>query len=465
MCDQIPCDDLCTELMQAADRIKASGNAELDDAHESLYRSWVGRLSALQSQPTPSNIRKLTSAICQGPWTPSQQDELIGIITSIKEKRAKKQARRKSQTCLNFENMISADCYVKLKDTERFSQKSRLSIMASCARAVNLVNPCEKTRFHMVKLLAYCEDNWEMTQKEVLELMDKLRDYIHSGKPDRTLPYIEMYPSSANELPDMLKQRAFGNEAPVDVCMPDLEGVLSGRKKRGRDKDALDMSWMSQIPDAYRAQVAGIINKPSASTSHNANVKPQMPSINMFRYGIPMRPSEDNPGAYVKNELKHESVNIKSESVKHESGNIKSEPDGLAHGEDIDNADGTLAGLEDKLVNAYRKAQKALKQPKTAKAKTSAKVIKRPASAPMSVAPKSVVKKRPAGVQKPNLDMTHIFARLRNRKPLPGYASFTSCAYHPARNLALKAGYSEAEAKEIGRKAFEKAAKLHAPLS
>ena len=107
MCDQISCDDLCTELMQAADRIKASGNAELDDAHESLYRSWVGRLSALQSQPTPTNIRKLTSAICQGPWTTSQQDELIGIITSIKEKRAKKQARRKSQTCLSFENMIS----------------------------------------------------------------------------------------------------------------------------------------------------------------------------------------------------------------------------------------------------------------------------------------------------------------------------------------------------------------------
>ena len=119
-----------------------------------------------------------------------------------------------------------------------------------------------------------------------------------------------------------------------------------------------------------------------------------------------------------------------------------------------------MVGLEDKLVDAYRNAQKAVKKPKTAKAKSTTKVIKRPASAP-----KSVVKQRPAGVQKPKLDMTHIFARLRNRKPLPGYASFTSSAYHPARNLALKAGYSEAEAKAIGREAFEKAAKLHAQLS
>ena len=172
-----------------------------------------------------------------------------------------------------------------------------------------------------------------------------------------------------------------------------------------------------------------------------------------------MRPSEDNPGAYAKKELKHESVNIKSESVKHESLNIKSEPDALAPGDDNDDDNGTLAGLEDKLVDAYRKAQKAVNK-KPAKAAKSVKVIKRPASAP-----NSVVKKRPAGVQKSNLDMTHIFARLRNRKPLPGYASFTSCAYHPARNLALKAGYSEAEAKDIGRKAFEKAAKLHAQLS
>ena len=76
-----------------------------------------------------------------------------------------------------------------------------------------------------------------------------------------------------------------------------------------------------------------------------------------------------------------------------------------------------------------------------------------------------VVKKRPAGVQKANLDMTHIFARLRNRKPLPGHRSFTSSAYHSARNLALKAGYSEADAKETGQKAFEKATKLHAQLS
>ena len=177
-----------------------------------------------------------------------------------------------------------------------------------------------------------------------------------------------------------------------------------------------------------------------------------------------MKPSEDNPGAHVKKEVKKEKKEEFDElpNIKHEGVNIKSEPDKLAHGEDIDSDDGTLGGLEDKLVAAYRNAQKAVKKPKTAKAAKSVgtnKVIKRPASAP-----KSVVKKRPAGVQKSNLDMTHIFARLRNRKPLPGYASFTSCAYHPARNLALKAGYSEAEAKDIARQAFEKAAKLHAQL-
>ena len=173
-----------------------------------------------------------------------------------------------------------------------------------------------------------------------------------------------------------------------------------------------------------------------------------------------MRPSEA-PGSYVKEEKKEKKEEFDElPNIKHEGVNIKSEPDKLAHGEDSDSDDGSLVGLEDKLVDAYKKAQQAVKKPKTAKAKSTTKVIKRPASAP-----KSVVKQRPAGVQKPKLDMTHIFTRLRNRKPLPGYASFTSYAYHPARKLALKAGYGEAEAKAVGRNACEKAAKSHAQLS
>jgi hypothetical protein len=467
--EEISYDDLATELGQACDRIKAIGGLHgggLEDAHESHYRSWVGRLSALQSQPTSADIRKVTTAICKGPWNPSQQDELIGIITNIKKTKKKTtKQRRKGQTCITFENMISADCYVKLKDKDRFSQNSRLSIMASCARAINLINPCEQTRFHMVKLLAYCEDNWELTQRDVLKLMDKVREYIQAGKSDTSLPYLEQYPTSAADLPEVLRKRAFGNDVHVDVCMPDLDGVLSGRKKRGRERE--DLAWMQQVPEPYRSKICGLINQPSAESSVSRNAIPKMPSIDMFRYGIPI--TKASTGISAKKEMEEEK--------KEEKGGIKGEPTGEweedgeeeeeEEEEEKEEQDGDIDGMEKKMVAAYKQAKKvaAMRRPAAAaKAKvatTAAKatpIVKRPAGAG--------VKRRPAAAAAfKKLDMTHIFTRLRQRNPIGTQNQFTSAAYHPARKLALRAGHSTEEAKDVARAAFKKASDLYARLT
>jgi len=476
--EEISYDDLATELGQASDRIKASGGLHgggLEDAHESHYRSWVGRLSALQSQPTSADIRKVTTAICKGPWNPSQQDELIGIITNIKKTKKKTpNQRRKGQTCLNFENMISAECYVKLKDKDRFSQNSRLSIMASCARAINLTNPCEQTRFHMVKLLAYCEDNWELTQKDVLKLMDKVREYIQAGKSDTSLPYLEQYPTSAADLPEVLRKRAFGNDVPVDVCMPDLDGVLSGRKKRGRERE--DMAWMQQVPEPFRSKICGLINQPSAGSSVSRDAIPKMPSIDMFRYGIPIT-NNASTGISAKKEPKNEKMK--------KEGGIKSEPnpefdeeEEMEENEEEEEAeeeepqeepDGDITSMENQMVAAYKTAKKvaALRRPAAAKAAKATKAAKAAKATAIKKRPACAgVKRRPAAAAAfKRLDMTHIFTRLRQRNPIGTQNQFTSAAYHPARTLALKAGHSPEEAKEVARAALKKASELYARLT
>ena len=134
--------DICAELEQASDVIKAHGGSE--DAHETLFRSWCTKLNTDFADCPAADTRKLTASINLGPWTDAQKDDLVDIITKPKSA-THKTKRRKGQTCLHFENFVPAVALVKLKDTEKYSQNSRLSIIASVAKSLNLINPGSKT--------------------------------------------------------------------------------------------------------------------------------------------------------------------------------------------------------------------------------------------------------------------------------------------------------------------------------
>ena len=75
--------------------------------------------------------------------------------------------------------------------------------------------------------------------------------------------------------------------------------------------------------------------------------------------------------------------------------------------------------------------------------------------------------KRPAasdsevGKAAPTFDLSGLFAKLRARKDKVNRASFTSQAYHNARVMAERAGYSEADAGAIGRQAYKDAGNIY----
>ena len=81
----IPISDVIAELIQSHDRIKAAQNPE--DAHESIFRSWCTRLAAMAQQVTPSDVKKLTSAIDEGPWTEEQKIPFTALSRSLKRPR------------------------------------------------------------------------------------------------------------------------------------------------------------------------------------------------------------------------------------------------------------------------------------------------------------------------------------------------------------------------------------------
>jgi hypothetical protein len=92
--------------------------------------------------------------------------------------------------------------------------------------------------------------------------------------------------------------------------------------------------------------------------------------------------------------------------------------------------------------------------------------LKRPAAAVVLKPAAAVPLKRPAAavVLKPdgsNIDMSGIFAKLRARKSTMSKKGFTSMAYHNAKTMAEKAGFSAEQAKVIAREALNKASALY----
>jgi len=174
-----------------------------------------------------------------------------------------------------------------------------------------------------------------------------------------------------------------------------------------------------------------------------------------FRYGVPVK---SEGGRYVKAEARV----LPSIAPKIEEDAIDHEQD-----EPPDSADTSIIDMEQAMVSAFGTAKKIMRRPAAAKVVkkepvmkrcTAKKIMRRPAAAAAKAAP---VKKRPAG----KIDMTHIFARLRARRPIGSLKCFTSRAYHPVRALAIKNGFSMDEAKAMAHEASSKASKMHAHLS
>jgi hypothetical protein len=59
---------------------------------------------------------------------------------------------------------------------------ARQHILAEIAASVNIINPDQPTLYRMVSILAHCEKNYAMSQKEVFNFMDRIKYIIKAKK-------------------------------------------------------------------------------------------------------------------------------------------------------------------------------------------------------------------------------------------------------------------------------------------
>ena len=205
----------------------------------SMFASCQAQLALVGAIPKP-DVADLMRASNGGPWTLEQKKELATRINNNESSPAAHAPKKRlNQTCLHFEKLIPECAWCELR-SRNISVLPRAQLIARVGASIGLINPSEPTLFRMVAVLAYGGGDYEMTQQQVWDYMEKIQTFTKSVKTPRDMMYIVDYPVSASLLPDSLASSAYpSGDLPVDVTIPDLDTIISDKKQRGRGRDGV----------------------------------------------------------------------------------------------------------------------------------------------------------------------------------------------------------------------------------
>lgn len=499
--------DLLKELEGCKGLLLAQVSAGLgeDEVLEAMYTSWVERLAAL-GEASADAKQALTTAVAQGPWSSEQKKMLARTIMNSRliTGKAVPKERRAMQTCPRFENMLTEAVWVCVRNAEKYTQTSRISMMATVAWLVGIECPTEPLLYRMVAILAYGEQNFDMSQSDVFDCMEKFKSFIKArigNKPRPSgFPFIKDYPLSARELPAAVLDFAYSDGViPVDVDISELDSILGQNKMRGRKGEA---AWMQNVPEQYR----GIFMQASSAGGRvqrtrtplqlgGPNQTLALGDASMYRqtrspqplrallpgHGSPSH-SEDGMQLALLGASPRDDHDIDRRVDDHRSDRRSEEATA-----------GSLDEMERSMMEAITKATAKKKAKKDAEAlgeaedvdeeaeyeepdgvaippkkKPSVKSssLKKPAHAKASSLkkPASSVMKRPAAAAGV-IDMRDVFVKLRADVSTLSRNAFTSRAYDTARRRMVAAGHDDRTAIEFARTQLARASSLHSELA
>ena len=256
---------------------QAAAGLDRDEVIESLCRSWTARFSNL-GRLSDKGKTIITKALNDGPWSASQVKDLASILLHGKSSAAKSGSaanRRPNQKCMHFENFIPMTVIIKLRDTLKYSQPSRASMMAATARSIGIELADLPTLFRMTAILAYLEGKYDYNQQDVFDIMDSIQGFIKSVPRDSSLPFIEHYPVEVSGLPEPIRKHAYTPDAmPVVVDWPELSTVLGSNKMKGsrhdHSKGGKPPAWLEHVPADLKGTVLSAVKGQKASGSSKA---------------------------------------------------------------------------------------------------------------------------------------------------------------------------------------------------
>ena len=210
-----------------------SAGLQRDGCLASMFTAWAARFQALPAMSADEKTR-LTMAIAGAPFTQEHRAELAELVMmggSVE----RGCHSTKTQLCAHFENYILESEWLNLR--ARDAPRSLL-VAGLAARAwhLNIYWPNPHLLLHMVRIIAYSQNNWSMSQDDISACMKQIQTSIKSrGRPrNTTLPVLMHFPVSAHELPEALRIHAYGASGPMPIVVdiPELGSILGGARMR-----------------------------------------------------------------------------------------------------------------------------------------------------------------------------------------------------------------------------------------
>ena len=162
--------------------------------------------------------------------------------------------RRDQQSMRHVENLIPASLWVKLRPAIAVCAKEGL--LARLFTSLNCDCPSERTLLGAAAILAYCCDSVDVTQGVLDAHKEQLKRMIKAqAGSNKHLPYLCVFPDTADGLPNALLQSAYGTdddtELPVPVTIPELDWLLTDKRIR---KERLP-TWLKGAPPHIKRMI------------------------------------------------------------------------------------------------------------------------------------------------------------------------------------------------------------------
>ena len=184
---------------------------------------------------TPEQMIEIQSTILQGPWTQSQKEEMVAVLTEQQAKGSANSSSPQQQMVEDFVPFLSVHD-VGVLSNPNVSHLVKLQVMSDRCMAIGVLHPTE-TSYRNI-LSAAVATGLTLTPDERLPYLGELKRLVRSAakKTQRPEPYLHKYPTAAGDLPAAL--RACYEDDPVATVEGGSARALSAglhcRRSRGR---------------------------------------------------------------------------------------------------------------------------------------------------------------------------------------------------------------------------------------
>ena len=191
---------------------------------------------------------EIGGAINAGPWAPEQKQALHSVVNELLASSSANSKRRGMQKLKKFENFQTDPEWKSIRN-RNVARQARIAQVANRAWSLGLTCPSEKdTSLRIAVIIALCEGVAD--DAEIDEIYDDFKAAVKSCAEARKYPHEHLlnYPSSPFDLPKHMFEFAYGEDRPIEVLIPELDGImskLSCRNKAGSGRKKGDSSARS----------------------------------------------------------------------------------------------------------------------------------------------------------------------------------------------------------------------------